>query len=172
MSPARIAAYDRRKAAIHEAGHQVIAQWRGVSSAASVFPVVNPRDGEKTWVGRASFFSEFTPMSGRLIAVAGAVAEHCWQGRRDGSHTDCLEDWIWEDPAGMSDSDWAFARTKPGEPDHHFMRAVGRVHAALNPTDGKLWPELCRTSRTLIAAARPLNGRRLPYVGNHEAADA
>jgi hypothetical protein len=90
----RIAAFERRRAAIHEAGHFVVAQWRGVGIDAFIFPtrIIDPITS--TWA-RKMISLKASAETGRLIGVAGAVAEHCWSFR--GWSADCLELWFWED---------------------------------------------------------------------------
>jgi hypothetical protein len=78
MSPARIEARDRRKVAIHEAGHAVIARHIGVHVEwAEIFRNPVAGEGEKTWIGRIRF--ERRPRPGHrarmaMVAVAGAVS--------------------------------------------------------------------------------------------------
>ena len=85
-SPARIEARDRRLAAIHEAGHAVVARHMRVTA---FNPEIwrNPDAGknEKTWLGNIRI--ERSPRTSRahmaMIAVAGAIAEHGWEDDGD-----------------------------------------------------------------------------------------
>lgn len=161
-SPVRVAAFYRRCAAIHEAGHLVAADWRGVEAYGRIWATGSDDPNDKPWIGAASMRSRTSAATERLIGVAGAVAEYCWRYQRDAEQL--LEDWLWEDPDIMSPSDWQWARTAPGEPDRHFMRAVERVHAQFNPTDGKLWPEVCGYARQMIINSRPLSSQQLDLI--------
>jgi hypothetical protein len=52
----RLCARDRRLAAVHEAGHLVIARhFRLITASARIFPSRGTSDSEKLWVGNFSF---------------------------------------------------------------------------------------------------------------------
>ena len=87
----------------------------------------------------------------RMIAVAGAVAEACWQDRAIWSVTD---EWDWCDPAVMSESGWRFAGCPVGEPNQALFAAIDKVGALLWSDGGPLWGELIRTARDLIVGSR------------------
>jgi hypothetical protein len=146
MDRKRIAARDRRNAAVHEAGHIVVARWAR-AGVASAWIIQN--DGlaadEKAWAGRVQIISvsDVNPHRRRMIGVAGAVAEHLW-----------CDGWI-EDfwPDGMSDSDWRLAGCGPDEYDDalwHAIHSVGRMFRA----DGPVWPAVLREARRLIVNSR------------------
>src|SRR5688572_4848564 len=88
----RICARDRRLAAVHEAGHLVIARhFRLITASARIFPTGATSDLEKLWVGnfrysarmlvgkRDPHVKQARPSVLRAVAVAGKVAELCWQ---------------------------------------------------------------------------------------------
>jgi hypothetical protein len=85
----------------------------------------------------------------RLMAVAGAVAEACWRGE---SFDDMYDDWY--EPSVMSETDWDHAGCAPGEPSKQLWDAVEQVFRLLNRSDGKLWKNLVREARHLIACCR------------------
>ena len=72
----------------------------------------------------------------RMIAVAGAVAEACWQDR---VICDVADEWDWYDPAVMSESDWRFAGCSVGEPIRALFTAIDEVGALLRSNGGPLW---------------------------------
>jgi len=140
---ARIEARDRRRAAIHEAGHVVIAGRVGVEAAAHIFrhPTADP-GLESTWGGLASIYSKPSRPHRAMIGVAGAVAEHVWSGEldflRDGGEA------VWWDAAAMSDTDWRLAGCAPGEPNAKFLRVVEKV---IDLLDGPLRADLYALAR-------------------------
>lgn len=150
-SPARIEAWDRRKAAVHEAGHVVVARHLGMyASHAILWKNQRPAADDKLWLGRAFIgprMESLAPDQVRMIAVAGAVAEEVW------SHgtMDCPEDFfMW--PEAMSAADWAMAGYEPGCLDDGGLDAVEHVAVLLTP-GGELWPRLVEEARRLIECA-------------------
>lgn len=144
----RIIATDRRKAAVHEAGHAVVALHLGVQ-VQGVHIRSKPTDdllSEKSYVGQATYSEPPDVESRRLIAVAGAVAEAVWEDR--GPTSGC---WLDEmmDPYFMSSTDWAAAGCAPGYPDDDLYLAAEKVETLLS---GVLWPKLTSLSRRLIEA--------------------
>jgi hypothetical protein len=158
MSAARIEALDRRKSAVHEAGHEVIARHVG---AGCINAWIHPTETngvadpllERTWNGHCRvLLSTTTAESRRMIAVAGAVAERVcgvWGDAPNAySLIECFE---WSEDT-MSPADWKMAGVEPGKPDDAFMQAVEDV---IDLLDGPLKPELYATARELIVDARP-----------------
>jgi hypothetical protein len=148
MDKKRIAARDRRSAAVHEAGHLVVARQYGLKiHSAWIVPneTKDPRQ-ERTWDGQVQITTTSAPeIVRRMVGVAGAVAEHLWRGR-------WIEDYSPE--GNMSESDWHLAGCNPDEPDDAFMHAVEEV-GQLFERDGLGWQELIAESRRLIIAGRP-----------------
>jgi hypothetical protein len=121
MSSKRTLAQDRRHAAVHEAGHLVVAASFGLYPASAwIAPNEPAGDDERTWVGRVQFvtgLNRLGPLDRCMVGVAGDVAEHLWRGG-------WIEDFF---PDGMSESDWRLAGCVPDEPDDALMDAVGEV---------------------------------------------
>lgn len=144
----RMMAHDRRMAAVHEAGHAVMAMHLGLDVLdAAIYP--NRTEdifSEKSYVGRTTYDRPTNLEQNRLISVAGMVAEHVWKARGP-----AYEYW-WDvicDPACMSDTDWAGTGCEPGEPDDDLIEAA---EAALTLLAGELQPQLTALSRKLIEA--------------------
>jgi hypothetical protein len=94
MMTKRILARDRRMAAVHEAGHVVVARRLGLRIS-SAWIVPNEREtaaDEQTWSGRVQIESlqGVDQLSRRMVGVAGAVAEWVWWG---GWIEDCESAW-------------------------------------------------------------------------------
>jgi hypothetical protein len=153
LSQARIQARDRRRAAMHEAGHFAIAVHLGLHDVSAWIHQTGIEDvmQGKSWVGHTQYPSGgFTLMSAqrrRMIGVAGFVAEEAWDSRHD--FDPCWEDLLW-DPAAMSTSDWATAGCDPGNPNQDALRAVDAVAALFHPGVGALWAPLLSVARLMI----------------------
>jgi hypothetical protein len=117
-------------------------------------PVLDGEPWQKMWVGRCCFSGKKpTKQDQRMIAVAGAVAEACWQDR---AIWGVAEEWDWYDPAVMSESDWRLAGCPIGKPGQAVFTAIDRVGALLRPDGGPLWHELIQTARHLIVGSRAI----------------
>jgi hypothetical protein len=152
MSPARIEAHDRRKVAIHEAGHAVIARHVRVTAFnPEIWRNPDAGEDEKTWIGniRVERSRRISRLRMAMVAVAGAVGEHVWSG--DADFLENEGEWAWHEEAIMSPTDWERAGCAPGEPDAALMRAVAKVLVLLR---GPLRAELYAASRQLIAGTR------------------
>ena len=152
-APARVMAWDRRRAAIHEAGHLVMARHLGMHDVCAViFPRPDAAADENTWGGRFGFFSNkaasFSLRKRAMLHVAGCVAETVWRRRNGGESGWWAETLAW--PEAMSDSDWAGTGCDPGEPTGKLLRAAEEVERLLEPGTGKLWPALMVSARELI----------------------
>jgi len=151
----RIDAIDRRLAAVHEAGHLVIADELGVLHAgAEIWRTPQPEMNEKRWIGVARVACAGLPIRARaMIGVAGVVAKKCWQFKFYWRSADIVtptdDAWAyeWDDPNFMSSTDWETAGCEPGEPNAAFRWAV---EEDFNLLEGVLWPKLVRQSRWLI----------------------
>lgn len=162
MRPRRIAlhhhdARDRRKCAIHEAGHYVVARHLGLRSAAAW--IVRRTDvtdlmADRLWEGFTSISSaELNQISTRRVmmyGVAGVVAEEAWSLRHGSEDSGWLhpEDLLAE--GGMSETDWATARSTPCRVTPKLLRAVEDVQKLLQPGAGLLWCPLYAVARALI----------------------
>lgn len=150
----RIQALDRRMAAVHEAGHAVIAMHLGVDVwSVHIYPNdTNDIRNEKSYRGQATFEPPSDPNHCRMIAVAGMVAERVWEAR--GPAFICWPDNL-ADPDCMSPTDWDGTGCEPGEPDDELIAAVDAVEELLA---WDLLPKLTALSRKLIEA----DSRRTP----------
>lgn len=158
--PARMKAYDRRLAAIHEGGHALMAVYLGYTADAWIHP--NETDeliAEKTWLGHATVHDR--PRScahphNRMIAVAGMVAETLWKNGRDEEYA---EPYGWEgillDEDCMSFSDWWNTNCEPGQPDDDLYDVVAEVAGLFM---GDYWPILTDMSRTLMSDTGSVHG--------------
>jgi hypothetical protein len=152
LRSARNSARDRRNAAIHESGHVVVAKHLGLWTMRAEIRKIEPQDDtEKEWVGSVACLMEGVVARKRLmVAVAGVVAESCWD--RD----------VFEDlygtlefmPEEMSQSDWDLSGCPFGEPSKQFWNAMEHTFELLNPDTGKLWNALLMEARRLIVASR------------------
>jgi hypothetical protein len=147
MNSKRTLARDRRHAAVHEAGHLVVATRLGFETC-SAWIVANDGGGtdEVTWLGRVQIHNpgKLPKTAQRMVGVAGSVAEWLWQGG-------WIEDYS---PEGlMSESDWHLAGCIPDEPDHALMVAVAEV-GRLFERGSQGWQELIAEARRLIVNSR------------------
>lgn len=144
-------ASDRRRAAIHEAGHIIVGGVVGLVMDAYIVQIGKATNYDKSWIGRTCIYerrsTSITRLQWRMVAVAGAVAERCWQREIPDAEE-------WSDPEMMSASDWRMAKCHPGEPDKLCIRAINDVAGMFDPCSGDKWGELCRTARQLIIKAR------------------
>jgi hypothetical protein len=150
-------ARDRRMSAMHEAGHVVIARMLSIEvEYAYIYSVEADEESnllyEKTWLGRTRPNWHDVLGADRLqramFGVAGAVAEHCWQGFID-------DESLWYEPAIMSESDWERTECVPGVPDENCLEAIYAVAAVLE-RGGSHWDDLVSVSRNLIIDSRPI----------------
>lgn len=152
---ARINAYDRRLASIHEAGHMIMAVHQGYDAHGWIHPSETDTPLEKkTWLGHMTAGNlplEIGHSHLRRIGIAGMVAETLW---KNGHHAEYVEPYGFEDELldedCMSYSDWRMADCLPGEPDDDLHAAAAEV-AALFMSD--LWTPLIHMSRMLMRNA-------------------
>jgi hypothetical protein len=150
-----------------------MARHLGIVDLGAEIRKIQPRDfTEKEWVGSFRQLNlEVLPVAGeraevktrrvpryklRLVAVAGAVAEECWQR----ATLDDVYEAFWCSPEIMSASDWKFSGCAPGEPSKQLLNAIEEVFNLLNRENGKLWRELLEVSRDLILDNRLLQESR------------
>lgn len=159
LSPHRIEARDRRTAAVHEAGHLVMARHFHVVSdedAADLFSrariwrsATMDSLSEKTWIGqcRGLGLRSLSQTQRRMFGIAGYVAETMW---RDEWFDDDM-DMTLSGYDCLSDTDKR-ACGPLGEPLERAARRVGKL---FDRDTGKLWPDVLRVARQLIVASRP-----------------
>ena len=83
MNSKRTPARERRLAAVHEAGHVVIACRVGFKIASAwIMPNAGEdAEGERAWTGRVQIVCvRADKFACRMVGVAGSVAEHLWLG--------------------------------------------------------------------------------------------
>ena len=148
-NPKRVLARDRRLAAVHEAGHLVVAAHFGLKRAkARIRRAEAPMPDGRAWTGRVQFagLDVLSSLERRMLGCAGAAAELCWQ------HEDIHPDY-WIEADRMSESDWRLAGCLLGEPDDLCIEAIEELQYLLSE-DGPLWGDLLRQARQLIVEAR------------------
>jgi hypothetical protein len=144
----RIIARDRRDAAVHEAGHVVVARQFGCEIASAwIIPVDNPGPDETTWTGRVQIKPPADPLARRMVGVAGEVAEHLWA-------SGWIEDFC---PYAMSEGDRRLAGWDSEEPDDALIDALLDAAAEVGrllSRDGPQWQTLIAETRRLIVQSR------------------
>lgn len=65
-----------RAACVHEFAHLVVARAFGARGFVTVARVASPDSGAPTWCGRFQLFGELDDDEWRIVALAGAIAEH------------------------------------------------------------------------------------------------
>jgi hypothetical protein len=149
MSLIQIWAHDRQKAAVHEAGHVVIARMLNINAHAVIYYLFdnnNPRY-EMTWGGQTQ-----TDLAGAgrrkrsMVGVAGLVAELCWRG-------ECMDDTCWLLSGIMSESDWKTTGCVPGVPDEYCLEAIFAVTKVLEPGASQR-DNLVKVARGFIISAK------------------
>jgi len=145
-----ISARDRRMAAVHEAGHLVMAaRFSLYPSSAWITPIEPAGPDKRTWVGLVQFstgLDRLAPIERSMLGCAGAVAQICWQ-------RDYLDPDYWTDADMMSASDWRLSGCEPGKPNDSCIEAIEKLHYLLSD-GGPLWSDLVREARRLIVAIR------------------
>jgi hypothetical protein len=140
---------DRRTAAVHEAGHVVIAKMLRVPAWAYI--CFNPETDfdfrtERIWYGRTFCFGDTaTEDQLRMIGVAGAVAELSWL-------REPVDEFFAEK---MSEGDCLTAQCDPDDPDDKCMEAVDAVAKILQRGTHQ-WHDLLTETRQLIVASQPI----------------
>jgi hypothetical protein len=157
--PRRIDAWFRRKAALHAAGHHVIAEHFGLRPVARMsrneavdYDNMLTSDERPSRAPVSIRSRDLAALSDRerfMYAAAGYVAEQAWDihhGRDE--FFNHPGDWDLTDdfPA----DDWQLAGVEPGEQTEEFCEAVGAVEDLLTPRTGPLWGALCRATCALL----------------------
>lgn len=156
----RSLAQDRRYAAVHEAGHYVVAAYFGVPdlSAWIYRSDASPDDIErKGWLGHFRYprnaMARLSRRRRAAVALAGWAAERAWEGR----HSEEPDEWwhsaLWEHNV-MSSADWCEAGCEPGQPTRPVFRAAELARGLLNPAGGVLWHPLLAATRILVRSGR------------------
>jgi hypothetical protein len=154
LDPIRLWARDRRMAAIHEAGHVVIAKMLRVPVGPAYVYLTTGRRLDplchKTWRGKTHCGYQRAKKRQRLmIGVAGAVAELAWRG-------EAIDEDFWFEPTMMSASDWRLVECKPGSPDRNCINVIATVAEVLE-RGASHWPNLLTEARRLIINSRMIS---------------
>ena len=150
----RIDARDRRLAAIHEAGHHVIARYHGMDEVESwIERVGDPTVYNNAWVGRTRWLRPSDESSRRdaMIALAGMVAENQWRGINDPDRIGDIYDLL-DDPDCMSETDWCTAGMDHGA--RLTETQMQDIESVIDLLSGPLWSKLLRQARRLITESR------------------
>lgn len=150
----RLEARERRLAALHEAGHAVLAREIGMLGvSAEIWRARDPSPERNSWVGQMHFLDSLgkkAPFKRSMIGVAGLVAVNLFLKRRAAASFSGIE--------SLSPTDLAIAgvgRDAEGGLDagdvRHLMRACQAV--ALVFRDPDIRRLLLRTARRLILEA-------------------
>jgi hypothetical protein len=147
----RLSARDRRCAAVHEAGHLVVARHLGVIAfGAEIRKIEAQGIDEKEWIGSVRCQTGgIDPSKRRMVAVAGIVAEACWDQL---AFDDFYNFEFFSE--GMSESDWEMSGCVPSERSEHLGDAMEQAFELLNSETGKLWNALLLEARRLIVRSR------------------
>ena len=170
ISQKRIESRDRRRAAVHEAGHLVMMRHLGVlGGSAKILRKPSSATSERLWVGQTSFLphilelskhmkddppkemmlKDVSPRELMLIGIAGVVAESAWaETDRD------LLPYLFEDPNEMSLTDWAMTGCEPGSPSEQMINFALEVYRLFERPLGLLFSDLRIQSRGLIEAVQ------------------
>lgn len=156
LTPPRIQALDRRAAAIREAGHVVIGRHLGIGPVwGEIFPFDADEPG-RTWAGHTwpqpNRLGRLSHERQMMYAVAGMVSVHAWICNRSGDWPPGFRIEL-TDPDCMSETDWDWTDSEPGEPTDRLVRCAELVAGLLRPGAGPLWPSLLAEARSMIAAA-------------------
>jgi hypothetical protein len=166
-------AAERRKTAIHEAGHVVIANALGSPATGTIWPSILTCNSGVVIRGfegsRHSGRWKNSLQIQRRVGVAGAVAEHCWNEAIDGYYAesdfgDIYEMMSWSDRKTGQKFDGPYEQRSAGhviDLNHSTLReeitwrnATAWVYKQINSCTGKLWPELLREARVMIVESR------------------
>jgi hypothetical protein len=153
----RLEARDRRMAAIHEAGHVTMARHVGLQAASASLERIPDASisvlDSKFWIGKTRYLPpeiigrKLSYTKRAMFAVAGAVAESCWNYKG-------FDEEVWYDPDAMSESDWAGCGCQPGDPTAKVLKLIQATFLLFDREAGKLWPDVRQEARRLIEDSR------------------
>jgi hypothetical protein len=152
---ARILAKDRRNAAVHEAGHIVIAEHQGIyPEGAYITPNLDGNKFDTFWTGRVFYLGieEIPKRKRMMIACAGALSEDIWRNPYDDFDYKLYEDWT----EVMSPTDWELSGCNPDssgldDPKSPFFKAA---HETFKLLKGPLHNNVIKECRWLINNSR------------------
>lgn len=148
----RTKAAGRRTAAVHEAGHAIVARHLGFSVTAVIRPTDAKDQFDRSWSGQTRSNGptpNITERQRRMIAIAGHIAEQLWNEAR--GRTVDIEGDFKKPPYPLSDSDRQSAGFDWPQPwPEDYWRDIRDTIALMRP----LWPEIAAEARSLIVASR------------------
>jgi hypothetical protein len=165
----RLEAIDRRRAAIHEAGHLEMARHFGVHGLeTSIWPISQDDPNHdimlgSSWFGQMRYplaiprISQLSEIRRMMIAVSGAMAVTVWRGQFEpepDAHSAVnayIDDHGETDTDQMSVTDWDMSGCDRGNWTPKLIRSAERAYDLLR---GPLWAPLCQTARALIREGR------------------
>lgn len=153
LTPSQSSARERRHAAVHEAGHVVVARHLGLRILEAGIRKNDLQElDEKEWIGSVQCQMEgVAARKRRMVAVAGVVAEACWEGEE---YCHGVYEFFDTNPEKMSPSDWDFSGCLCGKPSEQLFDAMKQVFELLNSGTGGLWNALLVEARRLIVQSR------------------
>jgi len=154
LSGKRLSARDRRHAAIHEAGHVTMARHVGLNAVSAWLEEIrDPGKHDKLWIGHTEYLppsflnKKISRKKIVMYAVAGAVAECCW-------NREAFDEDVWSDPDAMSASDWISCGCEPSVPSPKILNIIEDVFSLFSREAGELWPAVAIEARSLIRNSR------------------
>jgi hypothetical protein len=119
--------------------------------------IQDPGNHDKLWIGHTKYLSpsilkkKISHRKITMFAVAGAVAECCWQHE---TFDETLDFDMWYEPEVMSESDWASCDCEPGNPSSQLLNIIKKVFSLFDREAGELWPSVVIEARRLIVNSR------------------
>ncbi len=152
MSPEE--AHDQENAAVHEAGHLVVARhvfanhfWSYHHLKARIYRVPEGTRCGSTWNGDFPFEPfDLPPEERAKIGVAGVIAITRWRGKS-------VQDLDWKNPKTMSKCNWGICDCEPGQPTRVLLTAADAVFTLLDPA-ADCWSDVFKEARRLIEESR------------------
>jgi hypothetical protein len=136
----RFASRDRRRAAIHEAGHAIVARHFGAEADAHIVRHALGDLDNKAWTGQCRWRrTGLDQRAVRLICLAGYAANMIWD-----SDADAGLDALYDDPQAFSKSDASGIDFALLDDDYDAVLAILHEH----------WDDVVVLARSLITDAR------------------
>ena len=171
----RYFARERRHAAIHEAGHILMAWHLGYFGDARIFINEDHREfdegemansSDRTWCGKMSYERKLLsdPEDRFMVGVAGVLAEHFWRNKTEDRGYDPVETLSWDDniheafmemsstdrrTAGLKDFYNGFYTSSTKEEQEEWQETENEILETASLIHD-LWPNIKKMSRILI----------------------
>ena len=154
MTDEEIYTRDRRKSAVHEAGHFVIAEWWSSEDlSASIWPIEYHGPGTRMWRGECNGLPiglSRLPMT--MVGVAGVVAAMLDAPETENDPYIATDSLLFYGLGGMSPGDWQAADADPDATDWPTEKRLKRaVRAVAILLSGRLRPRLLQVAEHLEA---------------------